>query len=78
MITNYAVIQDDNLQELVNSVTRQCHDGWQTTGGIAMVREPGAPGKTAKVIYAQAMVATGPAAPNGRALLVPEKQVVAR
>lgn len=59
LIRSYALIVVERPEELVESVTKACADGFQPIGGIALVREPANPAKGQPVgitRYAQAMI----------------------
>jgi hypothetical protein len=56
-IRNYALIIETSPEELVNSVTRACGDGFYPLGGVSVMREvksPAMPLGGAK--YVQAMI----------------------
>ena len=55
MATNYEIITATRIADLQDRVREKIHEGWQPTGGIAMLHEDDAVNRKPHIVFAQAV-----------------------
>ena len=55
MITNYEIITTTRIADLQDRVIEKIREGWQPTGGIAMLHEDDAVNRKPHIVFAQAV-----------------------
>lgn len=55
MITNYEIVTATKVGDLQDRVREKIKEGWQPTGGIAMLHEDEAVNRSPHIVFAQAV-----------------------
>jgi hypothetical protein len=61
MITDYQVVTATRIEDLQDRVREKFQSGWQPAGGLALLREEELGDHPAHLVFAQALVLSGPA-----------------